>query len=70
MQARNQALRKDKSQRVYLAGVEERTRVAYDPAAAHDLVSGDIEVCRTGMSALNFVGISGECMPGGSVGSV
>ena len=69
MQARNQALRKDKSQRVYLADVEDRIRVAYDPAAAHDLVSGDIELCQTGMSALDFVGISGESIPGGCVGS-
>ena len=69
MQARNQALRKDKSQRVYLADVEDRIRVAYDPAAAHDLVSGDIQLCQTGISALDFVGISGESIPGGCVGS-
>ena len=34
MQARSEALRKDKSQGVFLADVEDRVRVAYDPAAA------------------------------------
>jgi hypothetical protein len=69
MQARSAALRKDKSQGVFLAAVEERIRVAYDPAAAHDLASGDIELRQTGMSTFDFVGISGERIPGGIVGS-
>jgi hypothetical protein len=69
MQARSAALRKDKSQGVFLAAVEERVRVAYDPAAAHDLASGDIELRQTGMSTFDFVGISGERIPGGIVGS-
>jgi hypothetical protein len=69
MQARSEALRKDKSQGVFLADVEDRVRVAYDPAAAHDLASGDIKLRQTGMSTLDFVGISGERIPGGIVGS-
>ncbi len=69
MQARSAALRKDKSQGVFLADVEDRIRVAYDPAAAHDLASGDIELRQTGMSTFDFVGISGERIPGGIVGS-
>ena len=71
MRDRAQALRKDKSQRVFLADVEARLpRMIYDPAAAHDLVSGDIELFQTGMSALEFVDISGENISGGCVGSV
>jgi hypothetical protein len=47
----------------------EPKRVFYDCAAANTLVSTDIALCKTGLSDMEFVGISGDNVKGGDVGS-
>jgi hypothetical protein len=79
--ARAQALRQNKTLRAadvegevkfqFLAGAAdaEPKRVIYDSAAANTLVSKDIALCKTGLSGMEFVGISGDNVKGGDVGS-
>ena len=81
MNARAQALRQNKTLRAadvegevkfqFLAGAAdaEPKRVIYDSAAAHTLVSKDITLCKTGLSDMEFIGISGDNVKGGVVGS-
>ena len=81
MNARAQALRQNKTLRAadvegevkfqFLAGAAdaEPKRVIYDSAAANTLVSKDIALCKTGLSDMEFVGISGDNVKGGDVGS-
>ena len=69
MDARARALRNDKPQRVFLAGAEApKLRWIYDTAAAKTLASSDIKLAKTGVSDMQFIGISGDNVTAGDVG--